>query len=113
MKSPRQPSDSASYMAKPQLYKIARLANELYRMVPEGEQLDDWIETKLAVLSDDIGEVYDFLKHRQEQENIKEVSRKTPESEYSSEFMDDSIGKDTSLESFHAFFKQKNPKYKK
>ena len=53
-----------SYMAKPQLMKIAEYAAKLHDMVCEGEQLDDWIESHIAQMADDIGDVYHALTYK-------------------------------------------------
>jgi len=53
-----------SYMAKPQLMKIARYAQKLHDMIPEGMALDDWQESHIAQLADDIGEVYHSLEYK-------------------------------------------------
>lgn len=37
-----------SYMAKQQLFTIATLAYKMWEMMEEGEQLDDWMESKIA-----------------------------------------------------------------
>ena len=37
-----------SYMAKQQLFTIATLAYKMWEMMEEGEQLEDWMETKIA-----------------------------------------------------------------
>jgi len=57
------------YMAKPSLYKVAKYANKLLSMIPEGYELDDWQRTKIAQIADDISEVYhslDYKKHKGE-----------------------------------------------
>lgn len=53
-----------SYMAKPQLMKIARYAQRLHDMIPDGMTLDDWQESHIAQLADDIGEVYHSLEYK-------------------------------------------------
>ena len=35
-------------MAKEQLYTIATMAMEMWEKMEEGEQLEDWMETKIA-----------------------------------------------------------------
>ena len=40
--------DEGSYMAKQQLFTIATLAYKMWEMMEEGEQLDDWMESKIA-----------------------------------------------------------------
>lgn len=37
-----------SYMAKQQLYVIAIMAMKMWESMEEGEQLDDWMESKIA-----------------------------------------------------------------
>ncbi len=37
-----------SYMAKQQLFTIATLAYKMWEQMPEEEQLEDWMETKIA-----------------------------------------------------------------
>jgi hypothetical protein len=54
----------SSYMAKPQLAKIAKYAKELHDMIGRNEQLDDWQESHIAQLADDIGEVYHSLDYK-------------------------------------------------
>jgi len=37
-----------SYMAKQQLYTIALLAHKMWESMEDGEQLEDWMESKIA-----------------------------------------------------------------
>lgn len=37
-----------SYMAKQQLFTIATLANKMWEMMEDDEQLEDWMESKIA-----------------------------------------------------------------
>ena len=37
-----------SYMAKQQLFTIATMAHEMWQALEEGEQLDDWMESKIS-----------------------------------------------------------------
>jgi hypothetical protein len=37
-----------SYMAKQQLFTIATLAYKMWENLEDGEQLDDWMETKIS-----------------------------------------------------------------
>ena len=37
-----------SYMAKQQLITIATIAYKMWEMMEDGEQLDDWMESKIA-----------------------------------------------------------------
>jgi hypothetical protein len=40
--------EEGSYMAKQQLFTIATLAYKMWEMMEEGEQLEDWMESKIA-----------------------------------------------------------------
>jgi hypothetical protein len=40
--------EEGSYMAKQQLFTIATLAHAMWEKMEQGEQLEDWMETKLA-----------------------------------------------------------------
>jgi hypothetical protein len=40
--------EEGSYMAKQQLFTIATLAYKMWEMMEEGEQIEDWMETKIA-----------------------------------------------------------------
>ena len=37
-----------NYMAKQQLFMIATLAHKMWEMMEDGEELDDWMESKIA-----------------------------------------------------------------
>jgi len=52
----------SSYTAKITLAKITQHAQELYNMIGENEQLDDWKKSRIAQIADDIEEVYDSVK---------------------------------------------------
>ena len=43
--------EEGSYMAKQQLYMIATMAYAMWEQMPEGEQLEDWMESKIAQCS--------------------------------------------------------------
>jgi hypothetical protein len=38
--------------------------DELIHMIPDGVELDDWVEDHIIKAGDDIDEVYQFLKHK-------------------------------------------------
>jgi len=52
-----------AYMAKSQLYKVAKYAEKLYQMIPDGYDLEDWMRSKLSEIADDISDVYHALDH--------------------------------------------------
>ena len=41
-------SKDGSYMAKQQLFTIATMAHKMWEALEEGEQIDDWMESKIA-----------------------------------------------------------------
>ena len=63
---------SKSYMAKPQLSKIARYAQELHDMIEDGEALQDWQESKIAQMSQMIGDVYHSIEYDHDHDDYHE-----------------------------------------
>ena len=62
--------EEGSYMAKQQLFTIATLAYKMWEMMEEGEQLDDWMESKIAQCESSITSVvkayiYDEVSEKQ------------------------------------------------
>jgi hypothetical protein len=58
-----------SYMAKQQLFTMATLCYKMWELLEEGEQLDDWMESKIAQSEQSITAVvksymYDELEDR-------------------------------------------------
>ena len=49
--------DDGSYMAKQQLFTIATLAYKMWENLPDDEQLDDWMESKIAQCEQSISSV--------------------------------------------------------
>jgi hypothetical protein len=46
--------EEGSYMSKQQLYMIATMAYAMWEQMPEGEQLEDWMESKIAQCSQSV-----------------------------------------------------------
>lgn len=44
----KEDKEQGSYMAKQQLFTIATLAYKMWEMMEDGEQLEDWQESKIA-----------------------------------------------------------------
>lgn len=63
--------EHASYMARPQLRKISKYASKIFDMVEEGEQLEDWQESKIAQMSQMIGDVYHSIEYDEEGEDLE------------------------------------------
>ena len=53
----------SSYMAKPQLSKIANYAQSLHDMIEDGEALEDWQESKIAQMAQMMGDVYHSIEY--------------------------------------------------
>ena len=47
-KNLKESPEKGSYMAKQQLFVIATLAYKMWESMEDGEQLEDWMETKIA-----------------------------------------------------------------
>lgn len=59
-----------NYMAKQQLFMIATLAHKMWEMMEDGEELDDWMESKIAQCDASITSVvkaylYDEVEEKQ------------------------------------------------
>jgi len=54
--------DDEGRMAKSQLYKIAKYASELYKMMDDDTQLDAWVQAKLTKACDYVGTVKHYLE---------------------------------------------------
>jgi len=63
MNSHKKNKHRGAYMAKSQLYKIHKYSEKLYKMIPDGHNLEDWMRSKLSQIADDISEVYHALDH--------------------------------------------------
>jgi hypothetical protein len=64
-----------SYMAKQQLFTMATLCYKMWELLEEGEQLDDWMESKIAQSEQSITAVvksymYDELEDRVKDEKV-------------------------------------------
>ena len=53
-----------SYMSIQSLSQMKEQIDELLHMIPDGVELDDWVESHIIKAGDDIDEVYKFLKHK-------------------------------------------------
>lgn len=53
-----------SYMAKPQLYAIAKMAAELHELLEDGEPIDDWAESHIAKCEQMLQSVYNKITYK-------------------------------------------------
>ena len=61
---------SKSYMAKSQLYNIAKKAQSMFDRLGENEPLDDWMESKIAqmaVMMDSVSDSFNYDEHEEKQ----------------------------------------------
>ena len=59
-----------SYMAKQQLFTIATLAYKMWEQMPEDEQLEDWMESKIAQCEQSVIAVVKSYLYDEAQESI-------------------------------------------
>ena len=57
-------SSASSYMAKPQLYRIVKNSTEIYNMLEDNEEIDDWMENYIAQSDHMINSVYGGLDYK-------------------------------------------------
>ena len=53
-----------SYMSIQSLSQMKEQIDERMNMIPQGVELDDWIEDHIIRAGDDIDEVYQYLKNK-------------------------------------------------
>ena len=67
----KEEQEEGSYMAKQQLFTIATLAYKMWELMEEGEQLDDWMETKIAQSEQTIVSVVKSFMYDEAEERMK------------------------------------------
>jgi hypothetical protein len=67
----KEDQEEGSYMAKQQLFTIATLAYKMWELMEEGEQLDDWMETKSAQSEQTIVSVVKSFMYDEAEERMK------------------------------------------
>jgi hypothetical protein len=63
-------------MAKTNLWKIAEYAQELHGLIHDDEDLEPWVEEKIAVaayMMDQVGHHLQYMKHRGHEESEGEM----------------------------------------
>lgn len=64
--------DQEGYMTKSQLYKIGQYAMELHDMIGDGDNLPEWMQSKVAQMSQMISDVKHALEYDQEEGDYEE-----------------------------------------
>ena len=59
-----------SYMAKSQLYNIAKKSQSMYDRLDNGEELADWMESKIAQMADNIDSVSHSFNYDEAEEDM-------------------------------------------
>lgn len=57
------PDGYEGYMAKGNLYKMAKSATELHNLIADDENLEPWVEEKIAVAARMIDDVADYMEY--------------------------------------------------
>ena len=71
VKTIKENHDDGSYMAKQQLFTIATLAYKMWELMEEGEELEDWMETKIAQSEQTIVSVVKSFMYDEVEDRIK------------------------------------------
>jgi|TARA_R110002110_G_scaffold169235_1_gene370963 hypothetical protein len=61
---PKDHHRKSSYMAKPQLWQISCQASDLYEMIKDNDEIEDWSESYIAQAAQMINAVYNSLQHK-------------------------------------------------
>lgn len=56
-------TDEDGWMAKSQLYKLAKYSAELHKMINDSDDLEPWIQAKITTACEDIGAVKHYLEY--------------------------------------------------
>lgn len=64
-----------SYMAKQQLFTIATLAYKMWEMMEDGEQLEDWMESKIAQAEQGVVAAVKAYMYDEVEEDLKGMSK--------------------------------------
>ena len=71
--------EEGSYMAKQQLFTIATLAYKMWEIMEEGEQLEDWMESKIAQADQMVTSVVKSYMYDELTDDIKKTKGFNPE----------------------------------
>ncbi len=71
VKSLKENDQDGSYMAKQQLFTIATLAYKMWEMMEDGDELEDWMETKIAQSEQSITAVVKSFMYDEVEDRLK------------------------------------------
>lgn len=66
---PSEPHDSDGSMAKRNLWKMSEYAKELYNLIDDNEDLEPWVEEKIAIASFMIDSVAHYMEYEKNVDN--------------------------------------------
>lgn len=55
--------DHEARMAKSDLLRLAKYSAKLFEMIGDNEELDGWVQEKITLAADHIGNVYHYLEY--------------------------------------------------
>ena len=64
--------DTEGRMAKKDLYKLAKYAAQLHNRIEDGEELEPWVQKKVAKAADYIGAVYHYMDEEEDRDEDDE-----------------------------------------
>ena len=67
--------DTEGRMAKKDLYKLAKYASQLHNMIEDGEELEPWVQAKVAKAADYIGAVFHYMDYDEDRDEDREHQR--------------------------------------
>ena len=56
-------TDDDGWMAKSQLYKLAKYAAELHKLINDSDDLEPWVQAKITAASEDISAVKHYMEY--------------------------------------------------
>ena len=71
--------DHEGIMAKSDLFKLAKYSYKLLQMIDDNEQLDGWVQEKITLAADHIGNVYHYLEYEKKKQSAIDRGPRTYE----------------------------------
>ena len=68
-------TDEEGWMAKSQLYKIAKYAGELHAMIADTDELEPWMQVKITKAADYIGAVKHYMEYNIVSSTVEPVAQ--------------------------------------
>ena len=75
VKTIKENDQDGSYMAKQQLFTIATLAYKMWEMMDDGDELEDWMETKISQSEQSITAVVKSFMYGEIEDEMKGMSQ--------------------------------------